>query len=129
MVVDSVMGSIYSADPGVDRHHLISISSYHTMKIHTLSFTPFGPTHSVQNVHLRNCLDRQRQAISNLFTRLRRTSNQNLSPLSIPFGYLERCGGVLIVGSLHSGSIVLPQWPPNGVSLRTVNGRVQLLLR
>jgi hypothetical protein len=36
--VDRVKGSIYLADRGVHRHHLISISSYHTMKIHTLSF-------------------------------------------------------------------------------------------
>jgi len=34
--VDRVTGSIYSADPGVDRHHLISISSYHTKKIHSI---------------------------------------------------------------------------------------------
>jgi len=48
--VERVMGSIYSADPGVDRHHLISISSYHTMKIHTLSVPTFGLTHSVCDV-------------------------------------------------------------------------------
>ena len=29
--VDRVMGSIYSADHRVDRHHLISVSSYHTI--------------------------------------------------------------------------------------------------
>ena len=55
--VERVTGSIYSADPGVDRHHLISISSYHTMKIHTLSFPTFGLTCSVRNiVDPRNCL-------------------------------------------------------------------------
>jgi len=36
MEVDRVMGSIYLADPSVDIHHLISISSYHTMKIHSI---------------------------------------------------------------------------------------------
>ena len=36
--VARLTGTIYSADPGVDRHHLISISSYHTMEIHTISF-------------------------------------------------------------------------------------------
>ena len=41
-------GSRYSADPGVDRH-LISILSYHTMKIHYLS-QPFGLTHSVRDI-------------------------------------------------------------------------------
>jgi len=44
MEVARVMGSIYSADPGVDTHHLISISSYHTMNIHTLSFPTFALT-------------------------------------------------------------------------------------
>jgi len=34
--VERVTGSLYSADPGVDRHYLISILSYHTMKIHYL---------------------------------------------------------------------------------------------
>ena len=36
-------GSIQSADPGVDRHHRISISSYQTMNIHTLSFPILVP--------------------------------------------------------------------------------------
>ena len=44
--VDRVAGSLYSADPRVDRHHLISISSYHTMKIHTSIF-PNIWSHSV----------------------------------------------------------------------------------
>ena len=48
--VERVMGSIYSADPGVDRQHLISISSSHTMKIHTLSFPTFSLTRSFRNV-------------------------------------------------------------------------------
>jgi len=48
--VERVMGSIYSADPVVDRHHLISISSNHTMKIHTLSFPTFGLTRSVCDI-------------------------------------------------------------------------------
>jgi len=48
--VDRVTGSIFSADPGVDRYHLISISSYHTMKIQTLSFPTFGLTHSVREI-------------------------------------------------------------------------------
>jgi len=57
MGVERVMGSIYSADPGVDRHHLIPISSYHTMKIHTLSFPTSGLTRSVCDiVDPRNCM-------------------------------------------------------------------------
>jgi len=45
--VARVTGSIYSADPRVDSHHLISIWSYHIMKLHTLSFPTSGVTHSV----------------------------------------------------------------------------------
>jgi len=46
--VERVTGSIYLADPGVDRH-LISILSYHTMKIHYLSQL-FGLTRSVRDI-------------------------------------------------------------------------------
>ena len=54
--VQRVTGSIYSADPVVDRHHLISIFSYHTMKIHYLSQL-FGLTRSVRDVmDPRNCV-------------------------------------------------------------------------
>jgi len=49
MEVDSMMGSIYSVDPGVDRYHLIYISSYHTMKMCTLSLPTFGLTGSGQD--------------------------------------------------------------------------------
>jgi len=55
--VERVTGSIYSADRGVDRHHLISISTNQTMKIHTLSFPTFGLTRSVRDsVDPRNCV-------------------------------------------------------------------------
>jgi hypothetical protein len=78
--VDRVTGSIYSADPGVDRHHLISISSYHTMKIHTQSFPTFGLTRSARDfVAPRNCVDPQRRVVSYLLTRFLRSSNQNRS--------------------------------------------------
>ena len=67
--VHRVTGSIYSADPGVDRHHPISISSYHTMKIHTLSLPTFGLTHSVQDfVDPRNGMDPQHPLVSYLLT-------------------------------------------------------------
>jgi len=47
--VQRVTGCIYSAEPGVDRHHLVSILSYHTMKILYLSQL-FGVTCSVHNI-------------------------------------------------------------------------------
>ena len=77
--VDRVMGSIYLADPRVDRHPIISISSYHTMKIHSLSFPTFGLTHSVGDlVDQRNCLDPQCRVVSYLLTWFRRCSSQEL---------------------------------------------------
>ena len=63
MELGRVMRSIYSVDPRVDRHHLISISSYHTMKIHTLSFPTFGLTRSV-----RDFMDPHGRVVSYLFT-------------------------------------------------------------
>jgi len=77
--VDRVTGSIYLADPGVDRHHLISISSYHTMKIHTLSFPTFGLTHSVREyVDSRNCVDSHGRVVSYLLTSLRSPSSMEM---------------------------------------------------
>jgi len=56
MKVQRVTGSVYSADSAVDRHHLISILSYQTMKIHYLSQL-FGLTRSVRDiVDPRNCV-------------------------------------------------------------------------
>ena len=72
--VDRVMGSIYSADPGVDRHHLISISSYHMMKIDTPSFPTFGLSHSVRDfLDPRTCMDPHSQVVSYLLTLLLRS--------------------------------------------------------
>jgi len=72
--VDRAMGSIYSADRGVDRHHLISISSYHTMRMHTLSYPTFGLTRPFQHF-----VDAQRLVVSYLLTQFLCSSNQNLS--------------------------------------------------
>jgi len=47
MEVESATQSICWGDPGVDRQHLIFISSCHITKIHTLSFPTFGLTRSV----------------------------------------------------------------------------------
>jgi len=75
MEVVTVTGSIYSADPGVDRHHLISISSHHTMTIHSLSFPTCGLSCSVRDfVDPHNCVDPHGQAVSYLLTFLRCSS-------------------------------------------------------
>jgi len=116
------MGSIYSADTGVDRCYLISISSYYTMKIYTLSFPTFDLTHSVCDfVVPLNCLDAQRRVVSYPLTWFIHSSNQNHSFSWIPFGCRVRCGGVLMVGSLPSSSIVAPQRPPSGASLKVLS--------
>jgi len=70
--LDRVMGSIYSAHPRVDRHHLISISSFNTMKIHTLSFPNFRLTRSVRDP--RNFMYPQGRVVSYLLTFLRSSS-------------------------------------------------------
>ena len=73
--MDRVTGSVYLADPGVDRHHLISIFSYHTLKIHTLSFPTFGLTGSVRDfVDPRNCVDPHGRVVLYLTTILRSSS-------------------------------------------------------
>jgi len=126
--VARVTGSIYLADPGVDRHHRISISSYHTMKLHTRSFPTVGLTHSVRNfMHPHNCLDSQRWVVACLLTRF-------LGPAKSSFPWIqfrcrERCGGALMVGSLASTSIVSPQRPPSAASPTSLNGSDKLLLR
>jgi hypothetical protein len=67
--VERVTGSIYSADPRVDRHHIISISSYHTLKIHTVPFPTFGltPLSTIWWIHAIVC-DSQWHVVSYLFT-------------------------------------------------------------
>jgi len=109
--VDRVTGTIYSADPGVDRHYLISISSYHTMKIHTLSFLMFCITRSVWDcMDPCKCVDPQCRVVSYLLTWFLPSKNQNCSFSWILFGCREWCGGMLRVGSLPSSSIVSPHW-------------------
>jgi len=67
--VGRVTGSIYSADRGVHRHPVFSISSYHTMKRHTLSFPAVSLTWSVRDfVDLCNCVDPQHRVVSYLLT-------------------------------------------------------------
>jgi len=128
--VDRVMGSIYAADLGVHRHHLISISCYHTMKIHTLFCPNFALTCSVRVfVDLRIFMDPQHRVVSYLLTRFLSTSNQHYSFSSIPFGCHEPCDRVLMFGSQPSSFIISPQQPPSGASLRSLNGPVQVHLR
>jgi len=111
MEVETVTECIYSADCRVDRH-LISISSYHTMKIHTLFFTTFGLTQSVRNV-----VDCQFRVVACLYIWFLCFLNQKRSFPWIEFGCRKGWCGVLMVGSLTSSSIVSPLWPPSSSSL------------
>jgi hypothetical protein len=61
--------SIYSGDPGVDREHLILISSCHTTKIHTVSFPTFDLTHCFSDfVDPDNSVDPHSRVVSYLLT-------------------------------------------------------------
>jgi len=129
MQVDRVTGSILSADPGADRDHLISITSYYTMKIHTLLWPTFGLTCTAWDfLDPRNCVDPQCGVVSYLLTWFLLSSIPNCSFSWIQLGCHKRSGGVLMVASLPSGSIVSPQWPPTGASLSSLSGSVQVLL-
>ena len=76
MAVECARWSIYSGDPGVDRHHLIFISSCHPAKIHTLSFPTFSLTHSCRDfVDPFNCVDSHSQVVSYLLTGFLRCSS------------------------------------------------------
>jgi phenolic acid decarboxylase len=63
-VMDRVKRSKYLAQPGVDRHHLISVSPYHIMTILTLCFATFGLTHSVYDFRHPQC-----RGVLNIVTR------------------------------------------------------------
>ena len=92
---DVVIGSIYLLDPGLDRHHPISISFYHIMKIQAPSFPTFVLTRSV-----RDLVDTQCYVVLYLLTQFVRNLNQNHSIWWMLFRCHERCAGVLMVGSL-----------------------------
>jgi hypothetical protein len=65
MEEDRVIGSIYSADRGVYRYHLISICSYHTIKIHTESFPTLCLSRTVQDfLNPCNGVDPQRWVVA-----------------------------------------------------------------
>jgi hypothetical protein len=67
--VESATRSIYSGDTGVDRQHLIFISSCHTTKIHTHSFPTFSLTSSCRDfVDPHDCVDPHGRVVSYLLT-------------------------------------------------------------
>jgi len=129
MEVDWATGSIYLGDPGVDRYHLIFISSYHTTKIPTLSFPTFALTRSFRDfVDPRNSVDPHGQVVSYLLTVFLRSSSWNCIFSGIPLWCRERCGGMLMVGSLPSTSIISAQWPQSGSSRGSFNWCLQVPL-
>ena len=72
--VYGVMWRIDSTDPRVDGHHHISISSYHTTKIHTLAFPTCGVTGSV-----RDFVDPQCREMSDCLTPFQECTSQGRS--------------------------------------------------
>jgi len=98
--VDWATGSMYLRDPGEDRRHVILLS-YN--EIHNLTFPTFDLT--------RDFVDPHSRVVSHLLTLFLRSSSQNRSFSRIPFGCRERCGGVLMMGSLPSSSAISPHRP------------------
>jgi len=87
MEVDRVRWRIFRADCGICWHCLILISSYHTLKVHTLSFSTFSLSCSVRDfVDPCNYMDLQRRIIWFLRHWFLCSLNQNRSFLWIPFG-------------------------------------------
>jgi len=122
--VEWATGSIYSGNPGVDWHHLIFIASYHTTKIHTPSFETLAVTCS-----FRDYVDPHRHVVSYLPTFFLLFSSYNRSFSRILFGCCERCGGMLIVASLPSSSVISLQRSSRSWSLEPLNGILQVLPR
>jgi hypothetical protein len=87
--VDCATGSSFLGVPRVDKHHLILISS---------------------SSHLdpRNCVDSHCRVVSYLLTFFLGSSSYNLSSSQILFGCRERCGGMSMVGSPPSSSVISP---------------------
>jgi len=109
--VDRVSGSIYSADARVGWHHLISISSCNENS-HSIFPNFWSHSHCTRYfVEPHNRMDPQCWVVLYLLTRILPSSNQNCSFSWILFECCERYGGVLMVGSLPSSSIVSPQLP------------------
>ena len=115
--MDSVTGSIYLADPGVDRHHLI-IRNTHSIFPSSWSHASFDrPTqfvwflmHSFQAfIDPRNLCGSSWPGIPAYpLTLFLRSSSKNRSFSRIPFGCHVRCGGVLMMGCLPSSATISP---------------------
>jgi len=114
--------------PHVDRH-LFYITSCDTTKTHSLLFRTFSITCPFGDLldHC-NCMDPHRQEVSYLLTCFLQSMSWNSSPYTMGFKCCERCGEMLMVGSLHSRSLISPQRPPSGASLGPLNGRLRLCL-
>jgi len=98
--------SISSGYPGVDRSH--HISCYHTMKIHTLCWQWFGFACSFRDFDdPHNCMVPYSQVVFHPCTLFLWSLTQNCSLLPIPCGF-HRCGGMCIMDSLGSNSIISP---------------------
>jgi len=106
--IDSVRGSIYSGDPGVDSHHLIS--SYHTTKILTISFPTICLSRSSRDfVDLPTFMGPHGRVVSHPLTPSLHFSSQNYTFPQIRSGCRVRCNGMFTISSQPSSSVVTPQ--------------------
>jgi len=96
----------------------------------TLSFPTIGFPLSFEDfVDPQNYMDPHSRVVSYLLTFFLHFSIQNCSPSHILFACCEKCGGILMVGSLPSSSVVSPQQPPSNASLGSLNEHLQVLLQ
>jgi hypothetical protein len=102
--IDSATGSIYSGDPGVDRHHLIKRnihSTFPSLWSHALMPSFRTSTHFVWFIHHGRVSLWMHSPSSNA-PRARTALSR------VPFRYYARCGGVLMMGCQPDSSTVSP---------------------
>jgi len=119
------MWSIYSGDPGVDRHHPIFISNTHSvfpnLWSHSL-FPRFRGSTQLRGSSWPGCIISSHLLPTLLQLELLSLTNSVWMSRAV---WWNVNGGL----SLPSSSIVSPQRPPSGASLGSLNGRLQVLLR
>jgi len=93
----------------------------YTYKENTLSIFPnYLVSLAISWIHTI-AWDPQRRVVYYLLTWFLDSSNPNRSYSLIPCGCCERCGGVLMVGSLPSNSSVSTTQPPNATTVKVLS--------
>jgi len=108
--VERVLGSVYSDDRRVRRDPVISILSYHRMKIRTLSFQTVSLARSIRDyLGSRNCVNPQPRVLSFLVVQLRAPSTPGSIICSHPIPTLRTPESLLVMQSdlTHTGCVLM----------------------